>query len=217
MCDMILLCCIVNSGKGSKVLKIAKHHEVNGGTVIMGKGTVKDKLLEFLDLNDSPKEIVMMVATAEIAYNAMEAISSEMAFHKPYHGVSFTISLNNLLGTRNCEYKPIGKEEETCMYNAIFIIVDKGLANDVIDVANEAGARGGTIINARGSGIHETEVLFAMPIEPEKELVLLVVENEKTEAITTAVQTNLHIDEPGKGIIFITSVGRTCGIKFQSQ
>ena len=35
-------------------------------------------------------------------------------------------------------------------YEVIFAIVNAGFAEDVMDVARENGARGGTILNARG-------------------------------------------------------------------
>ena len=65
-----------------------------------------------------------------------------------------------------------------------------------MDAATEAGARGGTIINARGSGIHETSKLFAMEIEPEKEIVLIISEVAQAESITSAIREKMKIDEP---------------------
>lgn len=98
------------------------------------------------------------------------------------------------------------------MVSAIFTIVDKGKADDVVDAAKKAGARGGTIINARGSGIHETQTLFAMDIEPEKEIVLILVEKAVLEPVIQSIRENLKIDEPGKGIIFVQEVTETYGL-----
>jgi nitrogen regulatory protein PII len=98
-------------------------------------------------------------------------------------------------------------------YDAIFTIVDKGLAVDVVDAAKKAGARGGTIISGRGSGIHENEVVFAMAIEPEKEIVMILTPAEITEDITNAIRTAMRIDEPNRGIIFITAVDRAIGLR----
>ena len=91
-------------------------------------------------------------------------------------------------------------------------MIEKGLAEEVMDVAKSVGARGGTIINARGSGIHETAKLLNMEIEPEKEIVLMITKTESTEGIVKAVRNNLKIDEPGNGIIFVQAVSETYGI-----
>lgn len=82
-----------------------------------------------------------------------------------------------------------------------------------MEAATKAGSRGGTIINARGSGIHETHTLFAMAIEPEKEIVLILSENNTTEAIVAAIRQELRVDEPGNGIIFVLDVNETYGLR----
>lgn len=98
------------------------------------------------------------------------------------------------------------------MYHVITTIVDKGKAEDVIDAATKAGSKGGTIINARGSGIHETSKVFSMEIEPEKEIVIILSEADKTEAIVSSIKNELKIEEPGNGIIFVQDVNKTYGI-----
>lgn len=98
------------------------------------------------------------------------------------------------------------------MYQMITTIVDKGRAEDVIDAATKAGSKGGTILEGRGSGIHETSRLFAMDIEPEKEIVLILSEEAVTDAIVSSIRTQLNIDDPGKGIIYVQTVGQVYGI-----
>ena len=98
------------------------------------------------------------------------------------------------------------------MYQAIYTIVDRGRAQAVIEAAERAGSRGGTVINARGSGIHETSKLFAMEIEPEKEIVLIVSQKQKTSEIVAAIREELGIDEPGKGIVFVQDVSEAFGL-----
>lgn len=67
-------------------------------------------------------------------------------------------------------------------------------------------------MGARGSGIHETSKLFSMDIEPEKEIVLILSETDMTDAIVSSIRTQLKIDDPGKGIIYIQNVNKVYGI-----
>jgi len=209
-----LICVIVNFGLGSKVLKIAKKAGVTGGTICLGKGTIKNRILEFLEINDSRKEIVLSIADKTTAYQALEILNKELALHKPNHGIAFTFSVANLLESKSCPDQNHREKrgEENTMYQAIFTIVDRGNAVNVIDAANKGGARGGTIINARGSGIHETHTLFSMAIEPEKEMVLIISKSDLTDSIVSSIREHVHIDEPGKGIIFILDVNKTYGL-----
>lgn len=97
-------------------------------------------------------------------------------------------------------------------YEAIFTVVERGLGEEVVDAATAAGSRGATIINARGSGIHHDTKFFAMRIEPEKEIVLIIIERDKTDMIVSAISKAMGIDEPGKGIIFCMDINRASGI-----
>jgi nitrogen regulatory protein PII len=97
-------------------------------------------------------------------------------------------------------------------YEVIFTIVERGLGEEVVDAATLAGARGATIINARGSGIHENIMFFSMNIEPEKEIVMTIVEREKSDNIIKSIKEAMHLDEPGKGIMFVMDVNKTSGL-----
>ena len=210
-----LLCVIVNYGTGSKVLKIAKEEGIKGGTIILGKGTYKRPILEFLELTETRKEMVLMIADRKIINPSLEAINEKLKLHKPHHGIAFVIPVTQFLGTGKYEYdakNEIGGHNVT-EYNAIFTIVDKGNGERVVDAASLAGAKGATIINARGSGIHETSKLFSMEIEPEKEIVLILAEKTIVKPIINSICEKLEIEQPGNGVIFVQEVHQTYGIR----
>ena len=108
--------------------------------------------------------------------------------------------------------RTVTDREEENMYQAIWVIVDRGNGEEVIASAAAAGSRGGTIIYGRGSGIHETGKIFNFPIEPEKEIVLILAEIDQVDAIADRIYNDLKIGEPGNGIIFIQDTVRTYGI-----
>lgn len=210
----VLLCTVVNFGVGSKVMSILRRQGVSGGTIFSGKGTVKNFLLEILDLTDIRKEIVLSVTVPSLADRALEVLNKQLAFHKPHHGIAFTITVNSQVGVHPVSPDQAKERRGVIkpMYNAIFVVVDKGKAEEVIEAAKPAGARGATVINARGSGIHETKKLFAMPIEPEKEIVMILSQIELTSAIVSSIREELQIEEPGKGILFVLNVDQTYGL-----
>jgi len=209
-----LIVAIVNFGSGSKLTRAAKRHGIRGATVTLGRGTADSHLLEFFGLSDIRKEVVFMAAGKETALQALDALSREFEFHKPNHGIAFTTSLCGVVGTKSIPCKSLSgeREDEESMYHIITTIVEKGRAEDVIEAATKAGSKGGTIINARGSGIHETSKLFSMEIEPEKEIVLILSEAHATEAIVASIRGALKLDEAGNGIVYVQSANKTYGI-----
>ncbi len=210
-----LICFIVPFGLGSKVLKEAKKHGISGGTVLLGKGTYQKSWLQLLELGESRREILLMIAPSLIVDHAMFALDEKFKLHKPNHGIAFTTRITSFLGSGSYDYYENHQIGENHMdgYLAIFTIVDKGRGESVVEAASTAGSRGATIINARGSGIHETTKLFNMEIEPEKEIVLMVAKHEHVKDITEAICNILEISKPGNGIIFTQDVKDTYGIQ----
>lgn len=206
-----LICAVVNDDIGSRVLRIAKNNGILGGTIFYGQGTVKNRLLELLDLCEVRREIVFMVSKTGIVRHVLGKLNKELNLKRPHHGIAFSMPVASFIGARN-QYSQIEPEDLTGgqinMYQAIFTVVEKGLAENVVEAAVAAGSRGGTIINARGSGVHETSKLFSMDIEPEKEIVLILAQAETAETIVNAICDALKIEEPGNGVVFAQDV--TC-------
>lgn len=209
-----LICLIVDQGRGSFALQTAKQSGLSGGTVMLGKGTIKNRVLEFLCIADIKKEIIYMVADKETAAAALDKLSEKLKLHKRNHGIAFTTSVCTVQGARKCRCEQFNREKGVVvpMYHSITVIVDKGKAEQVVEVATKAGAKGGTVINGRGSGIHETSKVFSMDIEPEKEIVLILSKAEMTESIVSSIAKEMQIDMPGNGIVYVQDVNRTYGL-----
>ncbi len=212
-----LILCIVNKHLASKVINITGQAGAKGATIFYGKGMVKNKLLEIFGIDYLYKEIVLVVVEKEQSSRVLSALKKDMLLEKPNHGIAFSILLNNFIGASHTDYyddtkNGEKKNSEEGMYEAIFTVVNKGSAEDVIDAAKSEGAKGGTIINARGSGIHKTEMFFAMEIEPEKEIVLILTKKETTKKIVEAVCAKMKIREPRNGIIFSCGVNEAVGL-----
>ncbi len=203
---------IVNYGMGSRILHKAKTYGIGGGTIFSGRGTINNALLNFLSLCDERKEIVLMGTDKKTADHALKEMNAVFHFEKANHGIVFTTSACAIIGSQSCVSQEEGRGEDKAMYQSIITIVDRGKAEDVIEAAKSAGSKGGTIINARGSGAHETSKLFNMNIEPEKEMVIILSKQAITEDIVLAIRQKLEIDKPGNGIIFIQNVNTVYGV-----
>lgn len=212
--EYILFMVVTAFGTGSKVLKEAKELGIKGGTIFLGKGTVKSQLLELLGLYEVKKEIVLMIAEGNLENVLHEGLTEKFHLNKPNQGIAFSMCLQKVLGTRcsrSTNQKQIGGNY-TMEHEVIFTIIDRGLAEDVVDAAVSAGASGGTIINARGAGMHEHSTLFSLSLEPEKEIVMIISEKNKSDNIIAAINKAMQIDAPGKGILFTMDVNKTSGL-----
>jgi len=95
---------------------------------------------------------------------------------------------------------------------AIICIVNRGFTDLVMNAAREAGARGGTVLNAHGTRNKDLEKYYGVIITPEKELVIIVCPTELRDKILSAVNISAGMDTKGQGIAFALPVVATAGI-----
>ena len=98
-------------------------------------------------------------------------------------------------------------------YELVVCVVNAGFSQNVMEAARAAGAKGGTILRARGSANPESEEFFNIKIQPDKELVMILVPKSIKDDVEKAVYKEAGIADEAKGIIFSLPVNRTTTIK----
>ena len=97
-------------------------------------------------------------------------------------------------------------------YEMILCIVNTGFSETVMDAAKEVGARGGTIIHARGTANKEAEQFFHITIQPDKEIVMILVPSEIKDDVLHAVYRQAGLKTEGQGIAFSIAVDEAVGL-----
>lgn len=91
-------------------------------------------------------------------------------------------------------------------------IVNAGFADAVMDAARKVGAKGGTVINAHGTANKEAEKYFRITVQPEKEIVMILVRAQIKDEVLHALYQSVGLDTPGQGIAFSMPVDNVVGI-----
>ena len=97
-------------------------------------------------------------------------------------------------------------------HEAIFCIVNSGYSEAVMNAAKKLGAKGGTVINARGTASKEAETFFHITITPEKEIVMILVPKKIKDDVLHALYKEVGLDTAGQGIAFSVPVDSVVGI-----
>lgn len=97
-------------------------------------------------------------------------------------------------------------------YEVVFCIVNAGYSDIVMDAAKEVGARGGTVIHARGTANKEAEQFFHITIQPDKDIVMILVPAEIKDDVLHALYRNAGLKTEGQGIAFSMAVDNVVGI-----
>ena len=156
------------------------------------EGTAQKKMLNLWGLERKERHVICALCSSETANDIMSGLVSEMRIDAPNEGVAVMLPVESIAGASNASYEPeAGDGEdfrrmvEEMRYSLIVTIAEKGCVDMVMDAAREAGARGGTVIHAKGivtgkdseeaivrsiidragPGTEAKAVAFALPVE----------------------------------------------------
>ena len=104
-------------------------------------------------------------------------------------------------------------EKEVIRHEVVVVIVNEGHSDKVMDAARDAGARGGTIAHARGSGTKDIEKKYGIVITPSKEMLYILVNENIRDNVMAAINKAAGLDTMGQGIIFSLPVDNVSGLK----
>ena len=206
--DMKLLLTIVDRDHGEGIVAITKKAGAQGGTILLGRGTAQRWLMQVLGLGDPRKDIVITLLSSDILHAVTKELHTDPWVNSKVRGVSTVLDVSLLLRYASSSVsQPKGAPmSASTSHELISVIVNAGFADDVMAAARKAGATGGTIINARGTGREEDVKFFGITIVPEKELLLILTTREAAPAILDAIRTQPCLTEPGMGIAFCMPV-----------
>jgi len=213
-----ILTLILNENQCHRCVHLAKEMGIRGVMVTIGRGTVNNAVLNMLGIKSQKKEIIYFLLESGKAKELLDYFTKKLQLDKPGHGIAFTSPVNIASGTYGREMlnelfgNSTMNAEDMDMFKKLTVIVDRGMAEDVMDIARKAGVRGGTILHGRGAGTEIATKLFGIEIEPEKELVIMLVPNDLIDRVIDELTEELQLNKPGKGILFVEPILETRGL-----
>jgi nitrogen regulatory protein PII len=209
-----LLISILGRKWAEEYIAVTKAAGARGGTIAYGRTVGDNPFLQMLSLADVDQEIVFTLLMGEATRDVVRAVQERTAQEpKKFQGVALLLPVSHMfVPTRlpDDAHTTTATEDAPmdCECTLITLIVNTGFADDVMAVARKAGATGGTILNARGTGTEEDVKFFGITLVPEKEMLLIVTPKDRMDAILQAVNATPHLCEPGGGIAFAMDVQR---------
>ena len=101
-------------------------------------------------------------------------------------------------------------------FEVILCILNRGFADTAMDAARAVGAKGGTILHGRGTAAPDAEKLFGITIQPEKEVVMILVADKIKDAVLKALYDTVGTGTDAQGIAFSLPVAQTVGLTVSS-
>ena len=203
---------IVERGRGTAIQKLYKKHAVFLHTQCPGRGTATSEIMDILGLGSSEKDVVLSYAESGTARRLLALLDNELRGAAGTAGIVFTLSLsgmNNLAAAAIDYYAQQNKKgnggeppmENQSKNSLILVTCVRGSADQIMVTAREQGARGGTVIKARWSGMEELERGYDLELTAERDIVAIVVPNDKRAAIMEAVNAAHGLRTPEQAMI----------------
>ena len=205
--------CLVGRHRSDKLVAVAKTAGARGATIALGQSLGNSKFLQALALDDVANDLIFMIMGRE--REAIMRAVRDAALKDPQRlgGMAVVVDIPQFFlraaANHNSDtllQKQDRSETMQSGYKLIAIIVNAGFGNDVMVMARKAGASGGTVLNAHGTGTEEDVKFFGITLVPEKEMLLIVAEEAKVDSIVKAIEEVPQLSEPGGGIAFTMNV-----------
>jgi nitrogen regulatory protein PII len=206
---------ILSEHQCQKCERIAKKEGISDGIVLLGRGTVKSATLNLLGLKSQKREVVYMLLEKEKAEELLDVFTEELQLDKAGHGIAFTtpvVIADQIIGKKQDAPDTAHSMEGESMFKKLTVVVNRGMAEDVMEIARKSGVTGGTILHGRGTGSEFAAKLLGMEIEPEKELVIMLMPSDLIEKVVGDLYEELQMDTPGNGILFVEPISDVRGI-----
>ncbi len=221
MGNLYLMTTIVNRKDVKKYVETFQKNNLHVMYLTLGRGTAANEILDYLGLETSEKAVVFSVVEESYWENIKRHMEKNLKIDAPGGGISYIIPLSSIGGRHTLEFllekENYQKEEETTLKNTvhelIVVIAEQGYTELIMDAAREAGAYGGTVIHAKGTGMEAAEKFMGVSLASEKEVIYIVTKTEQKNDIMKSIMKKAGLDSKAKAIAFSLPVTDTAGLR----
>ena len=221
MSQIYLMTTITGRNMLPKFLPFYQEQGIDVNLVTLGYGTEVSEMLDYFGLDTSEKAVMFGIVTEETWRNARKGLRKQFRIDVPGTGIAFTVPLGSMGGPRELrfltEHQPFEKGEESSLkdtkHELIVVISNQGYSNLVMDAARSAGAGGGTVLHAKGTGMERAESFFGVSLASEKEMIFIVTKTGQRNGIMSAVMKQAGMETKAKAIAFSLPVSDTAGLR----
>lgn len=102
--------------------------------------------------------------------------------------------------------------EQTLEHSVILVIANQGFSAEIMDSAKSAGATGGTVVHATGSGLENLQTFLGMTLKPEKELIMILTPQSLKNGIMQAIMKTNGTGTDADSFVLALPVGQVAGL-----
>lgn len=221
MSDVYIMTTIIDRKNSKKYIDLYKKDKLEVMYITLGEGTARGDILDYLGLEASEKMVIFNFVQQHDWMLTKKNLQRKLQIDAPGEGIAFLVPLSSIGGKRTLQFlldrQELPESEESTLkdttYELIVAIADQGNLEMVMDAARGAGAYGGTVIHAKGTGMEYAEKYLGVTIAAEKAMIFIVTKKDQKNSIMKAIMEQAGMQTPAKTIVFSLPVTDTAGLR----
>ena len=222
MSNLYCMLTIVRRELGEKFITFFRKNGMKTAFAHLCNGTAQQKTLDYLGIEKTEKIIIITFGTSEVCKKVNHDLIIKMNIDVPGNGISITVPFESVGGKTTLEYLSKGQDTEkgevknvnNMEYSLITVIAESGNSDIVMDAARSAGARGGTVVHAKGTANDSIKsTFFGVTVAAEKEMIYIVSRKSDRDTIMKAIMEKAGAHTPAKAMVFSLPVDTVVGLR----
>jgi len=220
--ELYCVIAITDHERGEAMNTLYRAAGLRGILSMPGRGTATSEHLAIYGLDATEKYVISGVGNGDEAEGLIKSAKRKLFIDIPGNGVMLTVPLKSVAGGKTLAYltdeqKLGGAPRMDFEHELIIVILNEGYSDFVMDAARAAGAGGGTVLHAKGTGGTRGEKFFSVSLADEKDMIYIIAHKDEKAAIMRSINEQAGPGSRAGAICFSLPISSVAGLRAREE
>ena len=220
--ELYYVIAITDHDRGEATNALYRAAGLRGILSMPGRGTATSEHLAIYGLDATEKYVISAVGNRSEVEGLIKSAKRKLFIDIPGNGVMLTVPLKSVAGGKTLAYltdeqKLGGAPRMDFEHELIIVILNEGYSDFVMDAARAAGAGGGTVLHAKGTGGTRGEKFFSVSLADEKDMIYIIAHKDEKAAIMRSINEQAGPGTKAGAICFSLPISSVAGLRAREE
>ena len=220
--ELYCVIAITDHERGEAMNTLYRAAGLRGILSMPGRGTATSEHLAIYGLDATEKYVISAIGNDSEAEGLIKSAKRKLFIDIPGNGVMLTVPLKSVAGGKTLAYltdeqKLGGAPRMDFEHELIIVILNEGYSDFVMDAARAAGAGGGTVLHAKGTGGTRGEKFFSVSLADEKDMIYIIAHKDEKAAIMRSINEQAGPGSRAGAICFSLPISSVAGLRAREE
>ena len=220
--ELYYVIAITDHDRGEAMNALYRTAGLRGILSMPGRGTATSEHLAIYGLDATEKYVISAIGNGSEAEGLIKSAKRKLFIDIPGNGVMLTVPLKSVAGGKTLAYltdeqKTGGAPRMDFEHELIIVILNEGYSDFVMDAARAAGAGGGTVLHAKGTGGTRGEKFFSVSLADEKDMIYIIAHKDEKAAIMRSINEQAGPGSRAGAICFSLPISSVAGLRAREE